>query len=103
MFNSIQREKLEWAVVNSYSIAEVAKKLGISCKGSSCYRNFKSAIKRYNMNIDHFDRYKCRKQPLSRKRPLSSYLNNEFFIPSSDLRIRLGVPSIDVSCPPLYS
>lgn len=83
------KEQLTEAINNSLSIRQALLKLGVVAEGGN-YRVIHKAIKKYNLNIDHFKQQSWAKnKKFGPKRKIEDYLSNKFFISSYKLKNRL--------------
>lgn len=82
-------QELRDAVANNTSIRQTLISLGIAGQGGN-YRTIQKAIKHFNIDDSHFRGQGWSKgKTFTPKRPIESYLSNEFPIQSSKLRQRL--------------
>ena len=83
------KKLLEPIVIQSKSIAEVARKLNINFKGDN-YRTIKKYIQQFGLDTLHFTGQGHNKgKTFPSKRPIEDYLANKFQIGTHDLRLRL--------------
>ena len=82
-------KQFKQAVQNSFSIAEVLKKLKLKPCGGN-YRSFQNLVKELNLDTSHFTGQRWNKgKTFGPKRPISDYLSNRFSITSYKLKNRL--------------
>ena len=78
------------AIANSRSIRQTLIALGLNPKGGGGYRNFKKAIKEWNVDTSHFHGQGWNKnRKFAPRRDIKDYLSNKYPITSHRLRIRL--------------
>lgn len=82
------KQILEPLVLESSSIMEVVRKLGLKETGGN-HSHIKNTIKELGINIDHFSGRGWSKGKTFSKRPLSDYLENKAKIKSHLLKMRL--------------
>lgn len=86
------KELMESAIKNSYSIAEVCRKIGLKPHGSN-YRTIKSKIELYNLDISHFTGQKWNKgksfSEETARIPLDKILQKGIIYHSDTLKKRL--------------
>lgn len=93
------KESFSEIVKESYSISEVARKVGMKSKGGN-WRTIKRKIKEYNLDISHFTGKawnKGKKFP-QQKYPLEEYLNGTRTISTWRLKNRLFDAGIKENC-----
>jgi TPP-dependent indolepyruvate ferredoxin oxidoreductase alpha subunit len=82
-------QQLREAIHSSESCRQVLQKLGVSAFGGN-YDTFRKAIKHFNIDTSHFlGQGWLKGKAAGPKRPIEKYLNNEHWIGSHKLRLRL--------------
>jgi len=85
MGSDFTKEEMEDIVKSSYMISECLRKMGRPCGGGN-YRVFHYYVKKYNLDISHFDRFKHLRGPKPEKTKDSShYSKNTVHIKSDKL------------------
>ncbi len=82
-------DQLKDAIANSISICQTLEKLDLPPAGGN-YKTFHRAVKYFNLDISHFKGQGWNKGKFfGPKRDIEEYLNNNYQISSSSLRLRL--------------
>ncbi len=83
------KEELSSIVSNSFSLAEVMRKMGIVARGGN-YKTVKEKIKLYEISTEHFKGCgHSRGKVIGPKRAIEDYLSNKYKMASYSLKLRL--------------